>query len=673
MPLLVVGVMVVLIALALMVGGWPADRPTLADRPTGAAGAPLPTRQPDSTGAGTAQQSSPIGDQEAAQLMRTLSGAGGGSATDALARIAQAGDSRFVAVLIETLRARQVGYATPDPGAAPPPLGAHVDTLQTLSGQAFGQDYPAWVEWYGTTTLEPPPGFTGWKGQLLARVDPGFAEFLTDDAPARIRAEEIQWGGVRIDGIPALDEPAMVPASQAAYLTPGDPVFGIAIDGDARAYPQRILDWHEMANDVVGGVPISLAYCTLCGAAIAYDGRAEDGTVYSFGSSGFLMRSNKLMYDRQTRTLWNQLTGEPVLGDLAATDVTLARVPVVVTSWADWQAQHPDTVVLDINTGHERPYELGAAYGDYFSSPDTMFPVAERSAQLAFKERVYAMQLGGEAKAYPVGVLVGERVVNDTLGGTPVVLVAQRGQVSVDGQNRRVGPVTYEAGAEVRAFARGSHVFAPGPDHDTVLDAGGQAWLVTEEALIGPQGERAERVYGHLAYWFGWYSFFPNTLVYQSDAPASVGESPAGRGLQDGLPTAVNGLTLFVRAMDLGPLADGPNARNYDALEFLDFLDALGASPDEVTLGFAASPEGAERMLRIMAIRVPGTETGLLAGAVAGMIAADFTTVERRVVELAGREVIEIVPEGEGDVGPRYVHASGDTAYVIEGSYRDLV
>jgi hypothetical protein len=427
----------------------------------------------------------------------------------ALIAIGGQGDQRFVSVLIELMRAAQIGLIR-DVNYL-----VVVRALEELSGQQFGDEWPAWVEWYGGTDLEPPPGFTSWKGQLLSRIDPQFAGFLKDEYPSRLRVEEIQWGGVVVDGIPALSNPEMIPADQASYLEEDEPVFGIALNGDARAYPLRIMDWHEMANDVVGGVPVSLAYCTLCGAGIAFDGRAPDGNTYTFGSSGFLYRSNKLMYDRETRTLWNQLTGEPVLGELAGKDLRLSILPIVLTSWSDWVEQHPGTQVLSLETGYQRPYEIGAAYGDYFSYESTMFPVWQRSDELDTKARIYALNLDGVPKAYAVDKLVEEQVVNDLLGETPLVLVAQRGAVEVDGVNRRVGPVTYDSGGEVRAYERGEHTFSPGPDADTVLDEDGNTWQVTEDALLGPEGETAPRLGGHLAYWFGWFAFFPNTLIYK--------------------------------------------------------------------------------------------------------------------------------------------------------------
>jgi hypothetical protein len=221
------------------------------------------------------------------------------------------------------------------------------------------------------------------------------------------------------------------------------------------------------------------------------------------------------MYDRQTRTLWNQLTGEPVLGPLVGTGVTLDLQPVVVTTWADWLAQHPNTLVLDLDTGFSRPYEPGAAYGGYFASSGTMFPVWQRSDLLETKARIYALQVEGIPKAYPVEILAEEQVVNDTIGETNLVLIATRGDIIVNGLDERVGAISYNAGGEVRAYARGDETFSPGLDADTVLDSDGQPWQITEEALIGPDGALAERVNGHLAYWFGWFSFFPNTLLYE--------------------------------------------------------------------------------------------------------------------------------------------------------------
>jgi hypothetical protein len=441
-------------------------------------------------------------------LMEALTWGDPASSQDALDTIRATQDVRYIPVFIELLRVRQIGVLNITH------FQEMISVLEEISGQTFGNDWFAWVEWYGKTDLTPPPGFTGWKGELLGAIDPGFEKFLQEDYPSTIRTEEIVWGGVMVDGIPALDNPVMISPEEADYLTAEEPVFGISINGDHRAYPLRILDWHEMANDVVGGVPVSLAYCTLCGAGIAYDGRVSGDETYTFGSSGFLFRSNKLMYDRQTRSLWNQFTGKPVLGELVDGDIQLQLLPVVTTSWSAWLAQHPDTKVLDINTGYQRPYTPGAAYGEYFAFDGTMFPVWQRNDLLPNKERVFTLQIEGIPNAYPVEMLIKEVVVNDVIGETNLVLIAPRGDIIVEGNDIWSGEVSYNAGGEVRAFDRSQEIFSPGLSPETVIDSEVQTWEVTEEALISPTGETAPRVSGHLAYWFGWFTFFPQTLLY---------------------------------------------------------------------------------------------------------------------------------------------------------------
>jgi hypothetical protein len=124
--------------------------------------------------------------------------------------------------------------------------------------------------------------------------------------------------------------------------------------------------------------------------------------------------------------------------------------------------------------------------------------------------RFRALHVDGIPKAYLVKILVEEQVVNDTIGETNVVLIANRGDITV----RSGIATTYNAGGEVRAYNRGEETFDPSADADTVLDSAGRSWQITEEALVGPDGKLAPRINGHLAYWFGWYSFFPKTLLY---------------------------------------------------------------------------------------------------------------------------------------------------------------
>jgi hypothetical protein len=160
--------------------------------------------------------------------------------------------------------------------------------------------------------IAPTPGYIPFKASLYARIHPDFAAILREGAPRTVRAEEVVFGGVVPRGIPALRMPRTVPASEAAYLGENDVVFGAEVGGETRAYPERILDWHEIVNDVLGGRTVTLAYCPLCGAAILYETTLGEGETWTFATSGLVYRSNKLMLDEQTGNLWSQMTGEPV-------------------------------------------------------------------------------------------------------------------------------------------------------------------------------------------------------------------------------------------------------------------------------------------------------------------------------------------------------------------------
>ena len=397
-------------------------------------------------------------------------------------------DPRAVAGLIELLRLPRYHNFQEIP-----------QLLFEMTGENHGVDWVAWNEWLtAQEKVELPPDFLGWKAALFRLIDPEFNRFLFPNVPLRIRAEEIVWGGVAKDGIPALTQPKTLAGSEAGYLTPEELVFGVEINGEARAYPHRILDWHELVNDVVGGVPVSLAYCTLCRSGILFE-TTIGGRTYTFGTSGLLYRSNKLMYDHQTESLWMMLPGEPVSGALATSGLRLKKLPVVVTPWGDWLRRHPATRVLSLDTGHQRDYRPGAAYGGYFASPLTMFPVPQRDPRLPPKEEVFALMVNGQPKAYPLAVLRSESVLNDTVGGDLIVLVTDA-----------------QSGA-VRAYERGLRRFrALEAESGLLRAADGSRWSVTEAALVREgSGERLPRLAGHTAYWFGWFSFFPQTLLYE--------------------------------------------------------------------------------------------------------------------------------------------------------------
>jgi len=370
-----------------------------------------------------------------------------------------------------------------------PPLYDRV--LSELTGVDEVMDWNGWMLWQeANPQIKPFEDFDVFKANLYRPIDPGFDAFLYAGVPHAIRLEEITWGGVVKDGIPALTNPNFTSAKGSEYITEDELVFGVSINGDVRAYPLRMMDWHEMFNDVIGGVPVSLAYCTLCGSGILFEtalpGRKQP---FVFGSSGFLYRSNKLMYDQETQSLWNQFTGKPVVGKLVGSGIELKTRPVVITSWKNWLATHPETKVLSLDTGFSRDYTPGQPYSQYFNSPDLMFPALVRRDELKAKDYVFALRSSGVDKAWPVSRFEGGQVINDTAGVLDLVLIGDA------------------ATRTVRAYRADGRTFKKGETLTTLLDQADRVWTVTEDALIGPDNRQLTRLPGHVAYWFAWAGY----------------------------------------------------------------------------------------------------------------------------------------------------------------------
>ncbi|MBT4771220.1 MAG: DUF3179 domain-containing protein [Rhodospirillaceae bacterium] len=399
-----------------------------------------------------------------------------------MARLVDRGNTDVVPALIQSLR-----FLGQDPWSI-------VDALKILTGEDHGNRWNDWMLWQeARPDIIPFEGFDEYKSWVYSHIDPNLGAFLYAGIPHTIRLEEISWGGVIKDGIPALVNPKLVPPAEADYITPDELVFGVEINGDTRAYPLRMLDWHEMFNDVIGGVPVALAYCTLCGSGILFETDvAGRDAPFEFGSSGFLYRSNKLMFDRETDTLWNQFTGKPVAGKLVGSDIALKVRPVAITSWAKWYARHPDTTVLSLDTGFDRDYTPGKPYAPYFDSPDLMFPARVNDTRLAAKDYVYALRMGDAEKAWALKLFEDTPVLNDTIDGRPIVLVGDSGSRTV------------------RAYETGGREFSPAAGDAENLVAMDGSWRITEAELISGSGETLSRLPGHIAYWFAWQNFRPS-------------------------------------------------------------------------------------------------------------------------------------------------------------------
>ena len=370
--------------------------------------------------------------------------------------------------------------------------------LEAQTGERFGNDIERWHQWIWEQPYDPYPEYARFKGLWYGQIDPRFREFFPPGVSSLIRLDEVDWGGVVPNGIPPLEYPESLAAADAEYLDDGDIVFGIAVNDEARAYPKRILAWHEMALDRVGGLELTVVYCTLCGTVIPYES-VVDGEYIRFGTSGLLYRSNKLMFDQGTKSLWNTFEGVPVVGSLVGSGKQLTRRSMVTTTWGEWRAWHPETTVLSLETGHELDYAEGAAYRDYFRTDQLMFQVQARDDRLDNKEEVVVMLVDGPGgDRHPVALSVG------FLEDHPVFQAEAAGQSFV--------VVTSADGAN-RVYRTDGQRFERRIDDFRIADVDGRVWRVTEDGLIADEGPDTTlaRLPAHRAFWFGWYAQFPHT------------------------------------------------------------------------------------------------------------------------------------------------------------------
>lgn len=205
------------------------------------------------------------------------------------------------------------------------------------------------------------------------------------------------------------------------WLADDEAVLAVEIDGDARAYPYQIMTWHEIVNDTVGGIPVAITYCPLCNSGVGFDRRVGD-KVLDFGTSGRLYASNLVMYDRQTESLWPQLTGQAAVGVM--TGMQLEFVPVFPLGWAAFREAHPDGWVLSRDTGYSRDYGRNPYLG-YDTDPgrDPLFGAPTDDERLPPLERVIALEGAGETVAVLRSLVEDAGVLTETVGDRPVVLL----------------------------------------------------------------------------------------------------------------------------------------------------------------------------------------------------------------------------------------------------------
>lgn len=275
---------------------------------------------------------------------------------------------------------------------------------------------------------------------------------------ALVAEEDIRRGGPPRDGIPSLDYPAIVAAVQAGYLRENDRLLGVTINGVARAYPIRILNYHEIVNDIVAGRAVVVTYCPLCGTGVVFDAE-QDGVVIEFGVSGLLYNSDVLLYDRKSASLWSQIMRTAISGPMKGEK--LAPLPVTHTNWKDRLARHPHTEVLSDETGFRRNYRVDP-YAGYSGTGRIYFPVSGEDKRYRRKERVLGIEIDGHFKAYPFQELEkSPPFFADEFRGVEII-------VNFDEENESAS-ITNEAGEALPTM---------------------------------------------LAFWFAWYAFHPETEVY---------------------------------------------------------------------------------------------------------------------------------------------------------------
>lgn len=413
-------------------------------------------------------------------------------ARGAIEEMAASGDRRFVAPLVDMANVA-VGW-NPQVEAA----------LQRLTGDR-AEGPRGWREWL---TAHPPvvtpAGYGEWKTRLLAltqtpETTPTYLDLLGGArGSTRLGAAIplLHWTQVQPNASKPLTTPRSVTGRTATWLDADEVVYGLAVGGEARAYPRRIVAWHGAVNDVIGGQPVLLSYCVPCSSGVAFDRRLEADTL-EFGTSGLVLQSRALLVDHSGNRLWDALTGAAIGEPRAA----LATVPMFTTTWADWFARHPETTVIDLaTTGALRDYAPAAAIKDVLAAPGPLYPVTPVDPRLGAKEPVLGVIAGDQPRAYPLVEADKRRLLRDRIGTQDVVIVTE-------GEGRAIA--AYDAtGVE---FVR---IIDSGVDL-VVADSEGNRWAMRESALIDEKTRKTMRALPtRQSYWFAWSGAYPSTSVY---------------------------------------------------------------------------------------------------------------------------------------------------------------
>lgn len=384
-------------------------------------------------------------------------------ASEDLESVGQSGDVRAAWLLADLMRFNSAGSGTP-----------LAQAYENLTGITLAEQYnwkvstDALIAW----DIPAPPGYVDWKRIPFLRVDPRWAPFFDDD-DANIDWRVYSWGGVLMDDrarddvvnvcsrgcIPAINDPELISAEDGNWYGDDRIIFGVVINEEAVAFPKNIMEVHEMVNTTIGGRRIAIPYCTLCGSAHAYvTDNVEGFDTLEIRTSGLLARSNKVMFDLDSFSVFDTFTGEALSGPLREAGVQLEQLTVVTSTWADWKIAHPNTTIISEDGGISRSYRDDPLRGRDDNGP--IFPVGDVDTREGVQESV-------------IGVLAGD--------GTPLAFPVEGVRAAI-------------ASGETPGLA----------DVMIVADGGG----------FRAENADGEPVAAHQSFWFAWSQFYPDTLVW---------------------------------------------------------------------------------------------------------------------------------------------------------------
>lgn len=337
----------------------------------------------------------------------------------------------------------------------------------------------------------------------------------TDFSKRSVNIEEIRSGGPPKDGIPAIDKPRFISIKQADHwLNSQEPVIVLTLKGQAHAYPLQVLIYHEIVNDELADIPVSVTFCPLCNASIIFDRRVE-GRVLDFGVTGKLRNSDMIMYDRQTESWWQQFTGKGIVGEYTGT--VLKQIPASIVAYGDFRESYPTGLVLSKKTGYSRPYGRNP-YRGYDRVGDSPFLFKGKTdGRLHAMERVIFVRHGKQHRLYPFGLVNELNVINDKLGDLEIVIFGKQGTLSVlDAEEINRSRKIVSATAWSRRLD-GKTLTFEFADNRIKDKETGSLWNILGKAVSGSySGQQLHSVDSGVHFAFAWLAFNPYIDIYEA-------------------------------------------------------------------------------------------------------------------------------------------------------------